>query len=102
MNSLMTVNWLKNRCLCFSWVESMKTAKVGRGGQITLPRDVRERLQLEQGHSVAFVEKGGEITLQPLSRSLRDLRGSVSVDEPQDFDAVREAVKMGRLESKDD
>ena len=49
-----------------------------------------------------FVEKGGEITLQPLSRSLRDLRGSVSVDEPQDFDAVREAVKMNRLESKDD
>lgn len=74
----------------------MTTARMGRRGQITLPREVRERLHLLEGQRIAFVVKGEDITLQPLTATLRDLRGSVRVDGPQDFDEVREAVKEMR------
>ena len=74
----------------------MTTAKLGRRGQLTLPREVRERLQLEEGQRVAFVVKGDDVTLQPLVNTLRSLRGSVEVDGPQDFEQVRAAVKAAR------
>ncbi|MDZ7800098.1 MAG: AbrB/MazE/SpoVT family DNA-binding domain-containing protein [Trueperaceae bacterium] len=77
----------------------MTTAKLGRRGQLTLPREVRERLRLEEGQRIAFVIKGDEVVLQPLTTTLRDLRGSVQVAEPQDFDVVRETVKRARAEA---
>ena len=74
----------------------MTTVKVGRRGQITLPREVRARLQLEEGQRLAFVIKGDEVTLQPLTSTLRSLRGSVKVEGPQDFEQVRASVKAAR------
>ena len=74
------------------------TAKVGRRGQIILPKEVRERLHVEEGQRVAFVMKGGEVTLQPLTTTLLDHRGAVKVAGPQDFDAVRAAVRKARGE----
>lgn len=74
----------------------MTTARMGRRGQITLPREVRERLHLLEGQRIAFVIKGDDVTLQPLTTTLRSLRGSVKVEGPQDFDEVRRAVKEMR------
>lgn len=76
----------------------MTTARIGRRGQITLPREIRERLHLLEGQRIAFVIKGDEVTLQPLTTTLRNLRGSVRVDgpQPQDFEEVRRAVKEAR------
>ncbi len=51
---------------------------------------------IQEGDHVAFVERGGEVVLRPVRQSLRDLRGSVPVDKPQDFDAVRASVRDGR------
>ena len=70
----------------------MPTAKIGRRGQLTLPKPVRRALRLDEGDRVAFVEKGGEVVLHPLRTTLRDHRGSVPVDGPQDFEAIRERV----------
>jgi AbrB family looped-hinge helix DNA binding protein len=67
----------------------MITAKVGRRGQLTLPKDVREQLQIEEGQRIAFVKRGGSIALLPLNESLSDHYGSIEVEGPQDFDAVR-------------
>lgn len=78
----------------------MTTAKVGRRGQITLPRDVREHLGLTEGQRIAFVFKGDAVTLQPLASSLRQLRGSVKVDAPQDFESIRSVVKEARTSSE--
>lgn len=80
----------------------MTTAKLGRRGQITLPREIRERLRLETGQRIAFVVKGDDVTLQPLVDTLRSLRGSVKVDGPQDFEQVRAAVKAARAEPEND
>ncbi len=70
----------------------MIISKVGRRGQITIPREVRRWLNLREQDRVAFVRRGNEIILQPLPHTLLDLRGSVPVSKPQDFTAVRQEV----------
>lgn len=50
-------------------------------------------MAIQEGDHVAFVERGGEVVLRPIRKSLRDLRGSVPVNGPQDFDAVRASVR---------
>ncbi len=74
----------------------MITSKIGRRGQITLPRMIRQWLDLKEGDRVAFVKRDDEIVLQPLSQTLLDLRGSISVSTPQDFDAIRHQVVQAR------
>lgn len=74
----------------------MITSTVGRRGQVTVPRAIRQWLQLREGDRIAFIRRGDEIILQPLARTLLDLRGSVPVSEPQDFAAVRRQVLQER------
>lgn len=74
----------------------MIVSKVGRRGQITVPRLIRRWLSLKDGDRVAFVRRGNEVVLQPLSHTLLEMRGSVPVSGPQDFEAVREQVRKTR------
>lgn len=80
------------------------TAKIGRRGQITVPKEVRERLEVKEGQRVAFVIRGNDVTLQPLKDTIFDHRGVVTVDGPQDFVAVRQAVlsKRAKKAEKDE
>jgi len=73
-------------------------SKVGRRGQITLPRDVRNWLQIEEGDHVAFLRRGEEIVLHPLIETLLDRRGSLTVRDHQDFDRARREVRKCRAE----
>jgi len=70
----------------------MTTTHVGRRGQITIPRAVREQLEIKEGDRVAFVQGKEGVVLQPLSQTILDLRGSVPVAGPQDFGAIRQQV----------
>lgn len=70
----------------------MPIGKVGRRGQTTIPKEVRERADLEEGDRVAFVRRGDEVILVPLRRTLLDARGSVAVSGPQDFERIRRQV----------
>ncbi|MBN1402383.1 MAG: AbrB/MazE/SpoVT family DNA-binding domain-containing protein [Anaerolineae bacterium] len=74
----------------------MIIATIGRRGQMTVPREIRRSLDLQEGDKVVFVRRGDEIVLQPLTHTLLDLRGSVPVSEPQDFAAIREQVIQER------
>ena len=76
----------------------MPSTRVGRRGQITVPKAVRQSLGLSEGDHVAFVQSGGDVVLRPVRHSLRDLRGSVPVDGSQDPDAVRDAVRSDRAD----
>jgi len=82
----------------------MITSTVGRRGQVTVPRAIRQWLQLQEGDRIAFIRRGDEIILQPLDRTLLDLRGSVPVSEPQDFAAIRRQVieERARKVAQDD
>jgi AbrB family looped-hinge helix DNA binding protein len=68
------------------------TGTIGRRGQMTVPRAVRRWLNLKEGDRVAFVRRGEEIVLQPLTSSLLELRGSVPVSKAQDFSRIRKQV----------
>jgi AbrB family looped-hinge helix DNA binding protein len=47
-------------------------------GQITLPKEVRDRLGLEAGSRIDFViEPSGRVMLRPMSQDFRSLRGIV-------------------------
>jgi AbrB family looped-hinge helix DNA binding protein len=70
----------------------MNVSKVGRRGQIAIPRLIRQELNLQEGDRLAFVRRGDEVVLQPLKTTLSDFRGSIPVSEPQDFDAIRQQI----------
>lgn len=70
----------------------MTISTVGRRGQMTIPRAIRQLLNLEEGDRVAFVQREDEVVLQPLTKTLLNLRGSIPTTEPQDFAAIRDQV----------
>ena len=82
----------------------MITAKVGQRGQITIPSKMRRQIGLQEGDRVALLLQEGQVIMRPITKTLLDLRGSVSVDGPQDFDAIRQQVQIIRAKrtTKDD
>ncbi|MFB6278046.1 MAG: AbrB/MazE/SpoVT family DNA-binding domain-containing protein [Salinibacter sp.] len=78
----------------------MITAKVGRRGQLTLPKEIREALDIQEGQRVAFVKRGGSMSLLPLNESLSDHYGSIEVEGPQDFDALRVEARRRKAEER--
>ena len=71
---------------------SVMIRKVGRRGRVTIPRLIQRELNIQLGDKIAFSRRGDKIVLQPLTRTLLDLRGSVPVKVRQDFDAIRRQV----------
>jgi AbrB family looped-hinge helix DNA binding protein len=70
----------------------MPSLRVGRRGQITIPSALRRELGLEEGGRLTVQVRAGELMLRPAGRSIFSLRGSVPVDGPQDFAAIRTKV----------
>ena len=64
-------------------------ARVSSKGQVTIPKPVRERLELKPGSQVAFVVRDGRVELEPMKESILSLRGVIPVDGPQDWEEVR-------------
>ncbi len=58
----------------------MGLATLTSKGQMTLPRDVRERLALKTGDKVLFAfTEDGKVLLMPAKLSLRQLKGGLPV-----------------------
>ncbi len=74
----------------------MIISKLGRRGQLTLPREIRRHTGLREGDRVAFIVQGDHVIIQPLTQTLRDMRGSVPAKGPQDFAAIRRRVAAAR------
>ncbi len=70
----------------------MTISTIGRRGQMTIPRTIRRLLNLEEGDRVAFIQREDEVILQPLRKTLFNLRGSIPTTEVQDFAAIRNQV----------
>jgi AbrB family looped-hinge helix DNA binding protein len=70
----------------------MSEAKMTSKGQITVPKDVRLKLNLKPGDRVRFVfEADGRVRLSPVKRDISSLRGilprpkrAVTIEEMQD------------------
>lgn len=78
----------------------MLHTRVGRRGQIILPREVRRRIKVQEGDQIAFVIDGEQVVIKPITQSLLDLRGSVPVSEEQDFEAIRKEVLTRRAQDR--
>lgn len=80
----------------------MSSATLTSKGQITIPKDVRDRLGLETGDRVEFlVQEDGRVLFQPATLHVRELKGvlykkgrrPVSVEEMHATVAKRAARK---------
>jgi bifunctional DNA-binding transcriptional regulator/antitoxin component of YhaV-PrlF toxin-antitoxin module len=63
---------------------------------MTLPREIRERFDVNEGDKIAFVRRGGETVVIPMRQTLLQKRGSVKVSKKQDFEAIRKEVRSRR------
>lgn len=77
----------------------MATATITSKGQITIPKSVRKKLNLEAGHRVEFIETEAGFLVKPATRDIRSLKGilpksrrPVSVE-----DMNRSIARMGRM-----
>ncbi len=53
----------------------MSTATLTSKGQMTLPKDVRDDLDLKPGDRVEFVKENGRYVLKPRTKRLEDFAG---------------------------
>ena len=73
----------------------MPSAVVTSKGQITIPVEVRQRLGLETGHRVDFIEVGnGQYALVAATIDIRSLRGIVGKpSKPVSVEDMNRAVR---------
>jgi antitoxin PrlF len=75
----------------------MPTATVTSKGQLTLPKEIRERLGLHKGDRVEFrADRTGRVWVEPATQDLMALRGLFGpVDRARSQDELDEAVRRG-------
>ena len=72
------------------------TAKITSKGQITLPKEVRELLEVHTGSVVVFEKEDDKIVIKS-ARTLREFKGILKGHgKTVDLDQVREKVKEYR------
>jgi antitoxin PrlF len=68
----------------------MAIAKITSKGQLTVPRQVRDRLGVGPGDSLEFRFEDDHVVVTPVrQRQLSDFRGLFRVDHALDFDEER-------------
>lgn len=73
----------------------MASATITSKGQITIPQRVREKLGLEPGDRIEFVEVDeGKFQLVPATRSIRELEGRYQgkVSKPVSIEEMNAAI----------
>jgi antitoxin PrlF len=78
----------------------MLSTRVGRRGQIVLPKEVRQKIQVAEGDQIAFIIDGEQVVIKPITHTLLDLRGRAHVSDKQNFDSVRNQVKTKRAQKR--
>jgi AbrB family looped-hinge helix DNA binding protein len=74
----------------------MLNVRVNPKGQITLPREIRRKLNIKPGDQMAVILDGEQIVFKPFTKTLLDMRGSIKVQGQQDFDKIRQDVLKKR------
>jgi antitoxin PrlF len=73
----------------------MQRAKVTFKGQVTIPKEIRNALNIEEGESVVFVVEGDHAIMKPLTKkSLVDFYGSLPATRPYPgIEAIRKEIR---------
>lgn len=71
----------------------MSLAKISEKGQLTLPKEIRQKYNINKASYVRIIPLEDGIKLVPTNQGgISSLRGAVKVDGKQDFRAVRNQV----------
>jgi antitoxin PrlF len=75
----------------------MATAAVTSKGQITIPVEVRQKLHLQAGDRVTFIEnEDGDFVLKAKTGSLASLKGCVKwTGKPVTIEEMNETIRKG-------
>lgn len=75
------------------------TCTVTSKGQVTIPKQVRDRLGISSGDAVTFVvHDSGTVEIRPVRYRMRDLRGILPGRETEDFDDLFEEAMQVRTD----
>ena len=70
-------------------------------GQITLPKEARDRLGAIPGDTILLVERRGRFELEAYGGDILRWYGALEVDGPQDWAALRRDPRMARGQEVD-
>jgi antitoxin PrlF len=76
----------------------MTTGTITTKGQITIPKEVRDRLRLKAGTRVSFVFGPKDtVTLRPVKTDIRFLKGMIKspLDRPVTIEEMNDAIARG-------
>jgi AbrB family looped-hinge helix DNA binding protein len=74
----------------------LETSVVTTKGQLVIPARLRRRFGIKKGTTICFLEEGGRIVVQPVTRQfIRGLRGSLK-REPSALDLLLKERKRER------
>lgn len=74
----------------------MSTATVTSKGQVTIPKDVRDALNLKQGTRLLFVlQRDGTVLIRPQTIDLRDLIGILKTTKHVTVEEMNETIERG-------
>lgn len=72
----------------------MTGSTLTRKGQVTIPKQIRDRLRVKEGEKVFFVMRGEEVMLKVIRGNILELKGTVrSQAHPGDFERIRREVR---------
>lgn len=75
----------------------MSLAKISAKGQLTLPKEIRQKYNINKASYVRIIPLEDGVKLVPTNQSgISSLRGAVEVDGEQDFKAIRNQVMEAR------
>ena len=72
----------------------MPVSILTRKGQTTIPKDVRNLLELKPNDKIFYMIDGEKVVIKALKGNILDLRGSVAAKKkPVDFKKLRDATR---------
>ncbi|MBI4474138.1 MAG: AbrB/MazE/SpoVT family DNA-binding domain-containing protein [Acidobacteria bacterium] len=79
----------------------METAYVTSKGQLVIPAALRKRYGIKPGTKVRFIERGGEIIIQPVTKEfIRNLRGILRGGKSATAELLKERGKDREREER--
>lgn len=80
----------------------MPTSTLTSRGQTTIPKPIREALQLQPGDRVEFLVEKGEVILRRATADITELDGLLdrSGQEPVSLDAMEATIRRGAQEGE--
>ncbi len=72
----------------------MSVSVLTKKGQTTIPKDIRNYLNLAPNDKILYLMEGNKVVIKPLKGNILDLKGSVKTkDKPIDFTKLRRETK---------